>query len=161
MGRRPKRQEITEANGSARANPAQAKAHVPVTKEIPLPTEAVQQCEKATAYWHKITEQLALMGFICKEDEHVLEQLCLNYVLLMSTYEQIRRHGDSDLTAAGAVKSNGYHINYKNYQAIHSKLLDQLGLTPTGRASLAPPLKHVQENDPVNDLLSKLASGSK
>lgn len=156
MARRPKRQEVTSLNGSANVKKSRVKATVPITKEVPLPTELVQACPRATKYWHHIVGQLSKMGFICVEDEHVIEQLCINYVLLVKTVELIRKHEDTDLTAAGAVKSNGYHNNYKNYQAIHSKLLDQLGLTPTGRASLAPPLNTV-ENSGVTELLSKLA----
>ena len=160
MAPKPKRQEIAAVDGTHKNNPNRKKAIVPTRSERPDPSLLIQGDELALAIWHETCDQLSFMGFLTLEDKPILESYTLNYALLLRCIQSLVKDGDTDVTREGGTRASGHATNYQRYMQTHIKLLSELGLTPSARVKLAPPeSRSSQEDNPVGDLLKKLAGG--
>jgi len=155
-----KRQEIAAVDGTHKNNPERKKSIVPTRSERPDPPLLIQGDELALALWHETCDQLSFMGFLTLEDKPIIESYVLNYALLLGCIQNLRESGDIDTTREGGSRASGHATNYQRYMQTHIKLLSELGLTPSARVKLAPPeSRSKDENNPVGDLLKKLAGG--
>lgn len=155
-----KRQEIAAVDGTHKNNPNRKKAIVPTRSERPDPTLIIQGDELSLALWHETCDQLSFMGFLTLEDKPIIESYVLNYSLLLRCTQELMKAGDTDTTREGGTRASGNATNYQRYMQTHIKLLNELGLTPSARVKLAPPeSRSKDENNPVGDLLKKLAGG--
>ena len=158
-GRKPKRQELKEVDGSWSTHPGREREIVPVRDGIPEPSILVQSDELSLELWNETCELLQSMRFICKEDKPLIEAYCVNYSLYLRCTQNIIKEGDIYVSSDGNVKSNGYATNVARYAALHLKYMSELGLTPSARARLASPKdRSAEEDNPVGDLLKKLGA---
>lgn len=157
-GRKPKRQELSELDGSWSTHPERAREVVPTTSERPEPPLLVQTDELSLALWHETCDMLQSMRFLVKEDKPLIEAYILNYSLLLRCIQDIQKQGDTYIAENGNVKASGTATNYARYIQTHQKLLSELGLTPASRARLASPLdRSSSEENSVGQLLKKLS----
>lgn len=157
---KPKRQELAQIDGTHKDNPARRKAIVPVRDKRPEPSLLVQADELSLSLWHETCDTLDFMGFLKYEDGPIIEAYILNYGLLLRCIQDLHKNGDTTVTRDGGTKASGAATNYGRYIQTHTKLLSELGLTPSARTRLAPPeSRSKDEQNPVGDLLKKLAGG--
>ena len=153
------RQEAAIANGVNRLNPERHREIVPVTDERPQPPLLVQADELCVALWNETCDVLQSMRFLVAEDKQILESYVLNYRELLVCAEELRNGGQTSPTQNGT-KPSGASQNWGRLMSLHIKLLNELGLTPSARARLAPPKnRSSQEDNSVGNLLKKLGNG--
>jgi P27 family predicted phage terminase small subunit len=132
-----------------------------VSRERPLPPPIIQADAQALELFEKTLDALESMGVLAYEDAALIEAYAINYSLLLNTVAEIQKHGDTTVTDQG-IKANGLGVNFIKYLKEHRAMMASLGLTPSGRASIAGIMPANKKGDSaVADLLSKLASGSK
>lgn len=159
QGRKKTRQEAAVAEGMHRLHPERQQEIVPVTDSRPEPPLLVQADELCVALWNETCDVLQSMRFLVAEDKQVLESDVLNYRELLVCAEEMRNSGQTCPTANGS-KPSGASQNWGRLMGLHIKLLNELGLTPSARARLAPPKnRSSQEDNSVGNLLKKLGNG--
>ena len=159
-GQKKRRQEVSVRNGSWNGKPHRKREIVPVRDGRPDAPLLVSGDELAMALWDETCDLLQGMRFLCLEDKPILEAYVLNYALLLRCIQDIQKNGDTYTNKDGGVKASGNATNYARFIQTHKRLLGELGLTPSSRASLAAPSNRKPGDDSkVGSLLEKLGGG--
>jgi len=160
MAPRPKNQKLAAIDGSAKKHPERVREIIPVDDDCPPKPSIIEGDKMSSDLWDDTVKKLQSMGLICTQDAHLLTAYVLNYRQLLLCAKDLQDNGDTSITRDGGQKASGSATNYQRYAQLHVKLMSELGLTPSARASLAKPVDRSQDSDDeVADLLARLGSG--
>lgn len=157
MAKRAKNQKIAQADGSWDVSPERRREIVPIRENRPKAPEVIARDELSLNIWEDTLDKLESMGLVCEEDKFLLVAFVLNYREMLTCFDELQKTGQTCATPSGGTKVSGEAANWKSLLTSHLRMLSELGLTPSGRASLAPPASAKKgEDDAVHDLLRRL-----
>lgn len=159
MPAKTKNQKIAEIDGSWRKHPERKREVIPVDSNRPEPPQIVKDDDLALALWVETCDTVESMGLLCTQDKALLTAYVLNYRQYLASVKQLHKEGDTSVTRDGGIRASGGATNYQRYAQLHIKLMAELGLTPSARASLAAPASRSEDEDnPVGVLLKRLGA---
>jgi len=138
-GRKPIASEIHRMNGTYKVNPERENKQEPQPKYgRPHPSDKVTGDKVAMEKWEHCCDLLEEMGLLTTSDHDLLEQYCITYSLFSSTLAKVRTTGVVLVRTKGEVSitRNPFTTELQKFMDRMTKLMAELGLTPSSRARL-------------------------
>lgn len=133
-GRKPRATEVNEANGSYDKNPSRRPQNmIKADVRVPSAPEIVLIDPVALGVWTQTVDVLKDCNILSKTDEHLLTTYCVTYAEWLKVAKRIARDGHEDANG----KTSPDSVAFFKLSAQHSKLMAELGLTPSARTRLA------------------------
>ena len=154
-GRKPRAIEVQEASGAFVKDP-QRRPHtvIKAAKELPRMPKVIKNDNIAKEVWEDTCEVLKESGILSKTDTHLLTHYVLTYAEWVKCAEHIQRHGHEDESGKTSPQSTAYF----KLASQHTKLLPELGLSPSSRARLSVAGVSDDDKDNDEDMLSLIKS---
>ena len=154
-GRKPQAIEVQEANGAFRKNPQRSPTHV--VKSDPRLPEApafVLSDPIAKSVWDETVDVLKDCGILSKTDTHLLTSYVTTYSEWQKCYIHVSQHGHKDENG----KTSPESVTFHKLADRHTKLLAELGLSPSSRArlSVASSTKKEEEGASLASIISAM-----
>lgn len=141
-GRKPRAISVNEENGSYKNNPARRPNNIIKADErAPEPPSIIAKDKTSLRIWEETCEVLADAKILSKTDTHLLTRYVLTYTEWLKVGAYIQKHGHSDENG----KTSPQSVAFFKLSTEHSKLIGELGLTPSSRARLS-----VATSDPAD-----------
>jgi len=133
-GRKPRALEVQEASGSLRKNPhRRPKNAIQADQRIPEAPEYVRADKTASTVWDETVDVLKDCGILSKTDTHLLTSYVTTYSEWVKCYQHVSQHGHKDENG----KTSPESVTFHKLADRHTKLLSELGLSPSSRARLS------------------------
>ncbi len=116
--------------------------------------KVIKNDEIAKEVWEDTCEVLKESGILSKTDTHLLTHYVLTYAEWVKCAEHIQRHGHEDESGKTSPQSTAYF----KLASQHTKLLPELGLSPSSRARLSVAGVSDDDKDNDEDMLSLIKS---
>ena len=153
-GRKPRAVEVQEASGAFIKDPQRRpKSIVKADAKAPEMPKVISNDKVAKEVWLETCEVLRESGILSKTDTHLLTHYVLTYAEWVKCAEHIQRHGHEDENGKTSPQSTAYF----KLAAQHTKLLPELGLSPSSRARLSV-AGVVDEKEEEESMLSLIKS---
>jgi len=121
--------------------------------KAPEMPKVISNDKVAKEVWLETCEVLRESGILSKTDTHLLTHYVLTYAEWVKCAEHIQRHGHEDENGKTSPQSTAYF----KLAAQHTKLLPELGLSPSSRARLSV-AGVVDEKEEEESMLSLIKS---
>lgn len=133
-GPKPKAIEVQEASGAYRKNPQRSPKNVIKSDpRLPVAPAFVLADETAKAVWDETVDVLKDCGILSKTDTHLLTSYVTTYAEWQKCYLYVSEHGHKDENG----KTSPESVTFHKLADRHTKLLHELGLSPSSRARLS------------------------
>ena len=133
-GRKPRAIEVQEASGAFVKDPQRrTKSIVKADAKAPAMPKVIANDKVAREGGIETCEVLKESGILSKTDTHLLTHYVLTYAEWVKCAEHIQKHGHEDESGKTSPQSTAYF----KLAAQHTKLLPELGLSPSSRARLS------------------------
>ena len=144
MGRRgtkPKPTALHELSGAYQKNPQRRNTLEPIPIiGAPVCPQSVRDDERAMAKWNSTLDLLDQMKILTLAEVDVLEAYCLAHSAVERYRKDLLENGSTyrtvDAQGNTIIKANPAFNHHARANEMIIKLMPQLGLTPSGRASL-------------------------
>jgi len=154
-GRKPRAIEVQEASGAFVKDPQRRPSSiVKADKEAPRMPKVIANDKVASEVWDETCEVLRESGILSKTDTHLLTHYVLTYAEWVKCAEHIQKHGHEDDTGKTSPQSTAYF----KLAAQHTKLLPELGLSPSSRARLSVAGVADEKKEDEEDMMSLIKS---
>lgn len=152
-GRKPRATTVSESSGAWKKNPHRRPTNIiEGESEIPVPPGFVKSDKMAMACWTDTAEILQAIGILSKTDTHLLTRYVITYAEWQRCAQYIQEHGHRDEKG----KTSAESVAFFKLATEHTKLVAELGLTPSSRArlSVATSEPHdAKKNSDINNFL--------
>lgn len=154
-GRKPRAIEVQEASGAFVKDPQRRPSSiVKADKEAPQMPKVIKNDKVASEVWDETCEVLRESGILSKTDTHLLTHYVLTYAEWVKCAEHIQKHGHEDGTGKTSPQSTAYF----KLATQHTKLLPELGLSPSSRARLSVAGVADEKKEDEEDMMSLIKS---
>lgn len=140
-GRKALAHEVKEDSGAYAKNPQRRpKKTIKAASERPSVPDLISSCAVATEIWHETCELLEGMEILSKTDTHLLSQYVFAYAEWRKCAIHVQNNGVSNDDGRATAES----VALFKFADRVNKLIPELGLSPSSRASLSPKLHGTQ-----------------
>jgi len=156
-GTKPQSNATRRATGQDKVHPERVNKSEPVVPlgapDMPPHLDAI-----AVEKWNHLMGLLEEMGILNKADSDLLEAYCVTYSGYRKALESVNRTGQvlilkSDEGKSVEARRNPFSVELHKYMDRMTKLLAEMGLTPSSRSRVAATPK--QEDDPFAEWLKR------
>ena len=146
-GPKPRAISVSEAGGSYAKNPSRRPTKiVKADARLPEPPAFLTDDPVAMEHWHEVVDVLKSANILTKTDTHLLATYCSVYSEWTKCHSHIQKNGHSDENG----KTSPESVAYFKLLAQHSKLVAELGLSPSSRARLSVAISEEEKEDEVS-----------
>jgi|DEB0MinimDraft_4_1074332.scaffolds.fasta_scaffold124180_2 P27 family predicted phage terminase small subunit len=133
-GRKPRAVEVSEASGAWKKNPSRRPNNIiKGDPELPSPPAFVKKDKIAMACWSETVDILQNTGILSRTDSHLLARYAITYAEWQRCAMYIQKFGHRDDNGKTSSESTAFF----KLATEHTKLVAELGLTPSSRARLS------------------------
>lgn len=154
-GRKPRAVEVQEASGAFRNDPQRRpNSVIKADRSVPSMPKVIKNDAIAKQVWEETCDVLRDSGILSRTDTHLLTHYVLTYAEWVKCAEHIQKHGHEDDSGKTSPQSTAYF----KLALQHTKLLPELGLSPSSRARLSVAGVADENKDDEQDMLSLIKS---
>jgi len=143
-GRKPRADAVKEAEGAYKNNPKRRpKTTIKADDRLPIAPFYVESDELALSVWNETVDVLKDCGILSRTDTHLLASYCTTYSEWVKCYLHVSKHGHKNDDGKTSTESVTFH----KLADRHTKLLSELGLSPSSRARLSVAKSDAEEEE--------------